>query len=293
MDFTRSFVRAKNPCADGFRWFLRHHPDGSDYQGVLDSLVEAGRVDNAAWLLEQFGATHTLVEVDLLEVDALVFAGGVDARRGVDVAGLLRAGRFVRSGGGIHAGDALVAGEDLRAAGAIRAGGPIEAGGDVQARWGIAGGGLLRAGGNLKATGDVRCEGDFVVGGSVHVEGDLHVRGDARVGKGIRVSGDIVVAGAVHAGHGIECAALACGSHLEAGWGVLARGSVRAGGAIRAGESLVADGELQCGEGYGVYAGLAVARSAWESSARVSARRRPAGLLSGWWTAADLRAAGS
>ena len=52
MDFTKDFVRAKNPCADGFRWYLRHHRNGSEYQQVLDHLVRDGRVEDACWLLK-------------------------------------------------------------------------------------------------------------------------------------------------------------------------------------------------------------------------------------------------
>ena len=47
MDLTREFVRAKNPCAEGYRWFLRHFEVGGNYQELLDALVNAGRVDDA------------------------------------------------------------------------------------------------------------------------------------------------------------------------------------------------------------------------------------------------------
>ena len=42
--YLRQFVRQKNPCADGFRWFMRHFQEGADYQPLLDALVAAGRV---------------------------------------------------------------------------------------------------------------------------------------------------------------------------------------------------------------------------------------------------------
>ena len=47
MEFTKKFLRAKNPCADGFRWFSRHVEDGSGYQEALDALVSGGRVGDA------------------------------------------------------------------------------------------------------------------------------------------------------------------------------------------------------------------------------------------------------
>ena len=38
MEFTKKFLRAKSPCADGFRWFSRHVEDGTGYQDALDTL---------------------------------------------------------------------------------------------------------------------------------------------------------------------------------------------------------------------------------------------------------------
>jgi hypothetical protein len=64
MDLTKDFVKAKSPCADGFRWFVRNHQQGSDYQPVLDSLVGAGRVDDACWLLTQFGPTNSVLALE-------------------------------------------------------------------------------------------------------------------------------------------------------------------------------------------------------------------------------------
>ena len=49
MEFTKKFLRAKSPCADGFRWFSRHVEDGTGYQEALDTLVNAGRVEDACW----------------------------------------------------------------------------------------------------------------------------------------------------------------------------------------------------------------------------------------------------
>ncbi len=79
MEFTKKFLRAKSPCADGFRWFSRHVEDGTGYQEALDTLVDAGRVDDACWLLTQFGPTNAVLTVDALEAEAIVFAGTVEA----------------------------------------------------------------------------------------------------------------------------------------------------------------------------------------------------------------------
>ena len=44
MQLTKKFVKAKNPCAGGYKWFLRDHNGQGDYQAVLDALVADGRV---------------------------------------------------------------------------------------------------------------------------------------------------------------------------------------------------------------------------------------------------------
>ena len=36
MEFTKRFLRAKSPCADGFRWFSRNVQDGAGYQQALE-----------------------------------------------------------------------------------------------------------------------------------------------------------------------------------------------------------------------------------------------------------------
>lgn len=95
MELTQRFVKAKRPCADGYRWFLRHQRDGADYQTLLDALVQEGRIDDACWLLDQFGATDTVLEVDNLDADAVVFAGKIVAH------GSILVGSMLRSGGGV------------------------------------------------------------------------------------------------------------------------------------------------------------------------------------------------
>ena len=137
MEFTKKFLRAKSPCADGFRWFSRHVEDGSGYQEALDTLVNAGRVEDACWLLGQFGPTNAVLEVDALEAEAIVFAGTVEVRGSIDVATVIQAGRSIRAGGGLRAGSAIVAGEDIRVAGSIISQGTLQAGGDVRADWGV------------------------------------------------------------------------------------------------------------------------------------------------------------
>ena len=122
MEFTTRFLRAKSPCANGFRWFVRNVEDGSGYQQALDTLVAAGRVDDACWLLTQFGPTNEVLSLDSVDAEALVFAGTLEVRGGIDVDSVLQTGRSIRAGGGIRAGRAIVAGEDVRVAGSIHSG---------------------------------------------------------------------------------------------------------------------------------------------------------------------------
>ncbi|MEE9870364.1 MAG: hypothetical protein PBV86_06245, partial [Delftia lacustris] len=100
----KNFLRAKSPCAAGFRWFVRNRHDGNDYQRVLDALVGDGRVEDARWLMNQFGPTDAVLEVDHLEADALVFSGSVVVHGELRVPGLLAVGRTLQAGAGIHAG---------------------------------------------------------------------------------------------------------------------------------------------------------------------------------------------
>ena len=98
MVLTRSFVRAKRPCTDGFRWFVRQFNDGGHYQELLDQMVAAGRVGDACWLLEQFGPTDEVREVDAIDAEAIVFSGTLRVRGGVEVDGIVRVGRRLQAG---------------------------------------------------------------------------------------------------------------------------------------------------------------------------------------------------
>ncbi|MFC3469544.1 hypothetical protein ACFOHT_06710 [Massilia oculi] len=110
MDLNKQFIKTKRPCADGFRWFLKHHQEGADYQPLLDTLVLAGRTGDACWLLEQFGPTDTVLEVDAVDAGALVFAGSLLVRGNIEVDTVLVAGGGIRGGGGIRTGQGLTSG---------------------------------------------------------------------------------------------------------------------------------------------------------------------------------------
>ncbi|MCW5654231.1 MAG: hypothetical protein KIT53_10845 [Hydrogenophaga sp.] len=291
MEISRRLVKAKNPCAQGFRWLLRHHPDGHDYQPLLDALVADGRVDDACWLLDQFGPTHAVLRLDRLAGEAIVFAGSLDVRGDIDVGTVLRVGRTLRAGGYVRVGGAARAGGDIVVDGGLETG-SIEAGGDVHAlRLDIEG--AVRVEGQLRTTQDVVCQQDLDVRGRVAVGGALVSRGRVHCGRSLQVRGDLQADGDIRAGEGIlVCGAVHAGAHLDAGQGIRAGDSIAAGGAIRAGESLASPETITAGPGYGVFAGLCVQQDEWPTSARVQARVKPEGLMSGWWESVQNAADG-
>lgn len=288
MQLTKNFVKAKNPCASGYKWFLRDHNGHGDYQAVLDALVADGRIDDACWLLDQFGPTDHVLEVDVIDATAIVYAGTIVARQGISVDSLVRAGGRILSGAGVRAGTSIVAGGDIEAQGSIISEGAIRAGGDIQAGWGISAGAKLECGGALRAAWDIRSGDDLSAAGMVIAAQGLEIGGSLRCEQGIK-SGDAVrVQGEICAARGIQVAGdLLCGDHLEAGWGIKADGHVMADGAIRVGEGIEAGGRIEAGPGHGVYAGLRVRMDAWDVSARVIACAPPAGLVSGFWAGTD------
>ena len=152
MELDKDFVRAKRPCASGFRWFARNRPAGSDYQQHLDALVAAGRVSDACWLLEQFGPVDIVLELDSIDAEAIVFAGTIRVRGGIDVDTVVHAGRSIEAGGGIRAGGELRAGEDVRAGGQVRCAGRVQAGGRIRVGWGV------EVGGDLVCADDLRVD---------------------------------------------------------------------------------------------------------------------------------------
>ena len=137
MDITKDFIKAKQPCSSGLRWFLRHYENGSNYQPLLDALVDAGRADDASWLLTQFGPTSEERIVDDIDTQAVVFAGRLEVRGNIHVDSVMHTGRTIRAQGTIVVGTSINCGGDLVAGGGIRCGGSIETGDDISAQWGV------------------------------------------------------------------------------------------------------------------------------------------------------------
>ena len=287
MELTQNFLRGKNPCAMGYRWFVRNNLAGGDYQAAMDTQVAAGRVEDARWLLENFGSTNSVLELEHLEADNFVYAGTLIVHGDVRVPGQLLVGRSLQTGGGIRAGK-LEAGEEIQCGGAIFAGELLQAGGSIKAAWSVEVEGEVRAedlrcGWELRGGSHVKLKGNAHIGQEVQVQGDMHC------GKGLKAGGAIKVQGLLDVGHGIAGNdGILCGNHIQAGWGIKAQGDIRAACSIRSGETLQADGEIAAGPGYGVFAGMNVQMQAWPDCAWVRALKKPEALISGFWENAAL-----
>ncbi|MFY4042021.1 hypothetical protein ACOTH6_08025, partial [Achromobacter ruhlandii] len=186
MQLTKKFVKAKNPCAGGYKWFLRDHNGQGDYQAVLDALVADGRVGDACWLLDQFGPTDAVLKLDTLDAHAIVFAGTLEVRMGINVDSVVRAGRSIVTGGGIRAGESIVAGENITAGANIASAGDLRAGGDVSAEWGIEVAAAFDCRGNLRAKWDICAGQDLAVTGHLRAGQDVQVQGALKCGQGIK-----------------------------------------------------------------------------------------------------------
>ncbi|WP_237704395.1 hypothetical protein [Comamonas thiooxydans] len=222
MELTQNFLRGKNPCAMGYRWFVRNNLAGGDYQAAMDTQVAAGRVEDARWLLENFGSTNSVLELEHLEADNFVYAGTLIVHGDVRVPGQLLVGRSLEAGGGIRAGK-LEAGEEIQCGGAIFAGELLQAGGSIKAAWSVEVQGEVRAedlrcGWELRGGGHVKLKGNAHIGQEVQVQGDMHC------GKGLKAGGAIEVQGLLDVGHGIAGNdGILCGNHIQAGWGIKAQ----------------------------------------------------------------------
>jgi hypothetical protein len=282
MELTQNFLRGKSPCAAGYRWFVRNNLAGGDYQAAMDTQVRAGRVEDARWLLQNFGPTNAVLEVEHLEADNLVFAGTVIVHGDVRVSGTLFVGRSLQAGAGIRVGR-LEAGEDIHSGGAIFCGELLQAGGGIKAAWSVETEGDLHAE-ELRTGWELRCGGHVDIRGNAQIGQEVDVQGGLRCGKSLRAGGGIQVRNLLDVGHGIAAGDhIACGNHIQAGWGIRALGDIRAACSIRAGETLQAEGDIAAGPGYGVFAGMNVQMDAWPDCAWVRALRKPQGLVSGWW----------
>ena len=93
-------------CSEGLEWFEQNFPGGGEYQAVLNKLAEENLVGWAQWLMQRFGHTDELLQVegDLISEASICFAGQISIRGTIKVKKYLEAGEGIEAGGGIKAG---------------------------------------------------------------------------------------------------------------------------------------------------------------------------------------------
>ena len=136
----------------------------------------------------------------------------------------------------------------------IKAGLGIEAGCGIEAGWGIEAGEGIKAGRGIEA------------------------------GLGIEAGWGIEAGEGIKAGRGIEAGlGIEAGEGIKAGRGIKAGCGIKAGRGIKAGWGIEAGEGIKAGSDYGIFAGLCVKVTLWAQHAIVSAKEKPANLISGFW----------
>ena len=202
MQLTKNFVKAKNPARAATNGSCGITTDRGDYQAVLDALVADGRVGDACWLLDQFGPTDAVLRLDEIDASAVVFAGTIEVRRGINVDSVVRAGRGIIAGGGIRAGESVIAGENIQSGAQIASAGLLRAGGDISAEWGIETADTLDCAGNARAKWMARRRQDNR-GRPARGPG-RGLRRRHRLRPGLKAGGSVIAAKALSAGCGIQ-----------------------------------------------------------------------------------------
>ena len=124
MKITLESLEEKESCRDGKAWFNSAFPDGGEYQSVIDQAVKDDRLDYVRWLLDNFGATYDVLEIDgdLISSVPVFFVGHIRVKGRISVDGYLFAGEGIEAGEGIKAGWGIEAGEGIKAGWGIKAG---------------------------------------------------------------------------------------------------------------------------------------------------------------------------
>lgn len=291
MKITLDIVQAKDAADDHIEWLRHHFPEGVEYQALLDQLAgdeHESVVGLGYWLLNQFGGDNTArLEIDgdliakhVLAAGHLHVRGNIIAELGISVGNDIRsasicAGSCVEAGGDIEIESSLLCEEGVYAKGGIWAGADIRAGWDIKAlNISADHGGSITAGDDIVAIDGTLCtDGDITSGGNIVTSnwdvscgGDLKAAGCLLIGGAIVASGDIVA-----------------GEQISAGAYIRANGDIVAEREIRAGGSISANGVIKAGNGFGVFAGLGVAISEWQTDGKVSSHQKPRNLVSGYW----------
>ena len=131
----------------------------------------------------------------------------------------------------------------------------------------------LRVDGAIDTSGNIL--GDEIVAASgITCNGRCHATeltiedGDILVREHLSVDSDLLVRG-----------------NIQAGKGIAVGGRIKSEKFIKAGEFIVGEGGIQTGEDYGIFAGLCLPRSRWQSGGYVSSKRRPRNILTGKFVA--------
>ena len=88
MKITKEWLKPHSPCADGYGWFLKKFPQGSDFDEVYAGLREEKRYSDCDWLVEKafkslsaLEMTQELVKItgaDTAKITAQVQADGAN-----------------------------------------------------------------------------------------------------------------------------------------------------------------------------------------------------------------------
>lgn len=182
---TKEMLKAKGMRPEGYERFIKRHPDGVDYQALLNDYARQGWDDDANWLMDAFGNTNTTLEAEEINCScSLFFAGRIRAARSIFVKKRLRAGWSIEAGCGIRAGSDIKAGESIGAGCGIKAGWSIEANYSIKAGYGIKAGHGIKAGCGIKSGWGIRAGEGIEAGWGVETGWGIEA------GKGIKVGYD-------------------------------------------------------------------------------------------------------
>ena len=161
---TREMLKEKGACADGYRQYCEAfpkdtYPDGVEYQELLNACAENDRDDFAMWLLNAFGRTDDVLEIEgdyqseksLFVCGSLRVTGSITCKGVLRVGGSIKAGWSIETGRYIKAGWSIEAGEYIEAGWYIEAGRYIKAGGSIKAGWYIKAGEYIEVDGYIEA----------------------------------------------------------------------------------------------------------------------------------------------
>ena len=138
---TPKYLKKLGPCADGYRDFKKHFPEGGEYQKVLDKCAELNKFGYASWLMDKIGPTEDVLKIESFDNPdkSLIFAGQIKIKEYAKA-------KYVMAGEGIKAGEGIEAGWGIKAGDGIEAGWGIKAGNGIEAGWGIKAGNGIEAG---------------------------------------------------------------------------------------------------------------------------------------------------